>query len=262
MKVAVLGCGPAGLLAAHAARLMGHEINIFSDKKEPSRIGGAQFLHRHIQGITDLKADGLVDFMFKGRKSGYALKIYGDENAPTSWDSYKEGLHEVWNMQKAYDQLWGLYQGAIYEEEVDKGWVYMHDEYEVILSCIPAPVLCDHTGEFQERGGGTTTYKTCDFTGQPVWISEEPDFLGSEMQIIYNGYESIPWYRWSSLFGHSFLEFASKPAERPSVRVNKPLSTTCPGPNRPGVYRLGRYGAWEKTRLIHHAFEGALEVLR
>lgn len=258
MNIAVLGCGPAGLLAAHAAVLNGHTPTIYTDIAQPSRIGGAQFLHRAIPGVTldHHHPDALCEFIFMGSGEGYARKVYGDPRAPTSWGSYRAGLHTIWNMQAAYDVLWERYNKRVTTLEVDKHTVYRMEE-EVIFSCIPATVLCDHMRN--ENGA----IKTCDFTSQQVWIVQDRNYLErGTNQIVYNGYPAQRWYRWSSLFGTSFFEYPFKPTEDQSaVRVVKPLSTTCPGPARSGVYRMGRYGSFKKTALIHHAYEEAMEVL-
>ena len=49
--VYVIGCGPAGLAAAHAARGMGREVVIFAPKKM-SALRGPLLLQQPIPGIT------------------------------------------------------------------------------------------------------------------------------------------------------------------------------------------------------------------
>lgn len=105
MNIAILGCGPAGLLVAHAAKQRGHGYEIFS-KKRPSVLGGAQYLHRHIEGLTPPKPEAMVEFRHLGTQAGYASKIYDDPTFRTSWDQFDEGIHEVWNLRSAYERLW------------------------------------------------------------------------------------------------------------------------------------------------------------
>src|SRR5262245_15995908 len=87
IRVVVLGCGPAGLLAAHAASLYGCDVRILSIR-QPSIISGAQFLHEHIPGVTG-DIDGHVLFMKAGTAGGYAKKVYGNSRIPTSWDLWE-----------------------------------------------------------------------------------------------------------------------------------------------------------------------------
>lgn len=250
MKCAVLGCGPAGLLAAHAAVRNGASVVIYSDTAQPSVIGGAQFLHRAIPEITNADPDAMCDFRHMGNRENYAKRVYGDPLADVSWGSYAEGLHPIWNMQQAYNQLWERYAELIVIEDIyPKNLNKIADVEDVVLSCIPAPALCSHQPQ-------------CQFIKQDVWIlTVDNHFENLECSIVYNGSMAGDWYRWCSLFGHTFFEH---PQFVPNARkVSKPLRTDCPGPTHLGnVIRLGRYGLWEKHQLIHHAYEGAENALQ
>ena len=249
-KVAVLGCGPAGLLAAHAAVRNGASVVIYSDKAQPSQIGGAQFLHRAIPEITNDYPDAMCDFRHMGKRENYAKRVYGDPLADVSWGSYHEGMHPVWNMRQAYGQLWARYAELIVIEEINPDTITKISQAEdVVLSCIPAPALCGHIPK-------------CNFVKQDVWIQPvDNHFENLECAIVYNGSLVGDWYRWSSLFGHTSFEY---PHPKPmSTRISKPLRTDCPGPVHLGnIVRLGRYGAFEKRQLIHHAYEGAEDALQ
>ena len=59
MNVAVLGCGPAGLIAAWAAEQAGADVQIYS-KKVQSIIPGSQYLHGPIPGVSSPYAEGVV----------------------------------------------------------------------------------------------------------------------------------------------------------------------------------------------------------
>lgn len=246
--VAVLGCGPAGLLAAHAAVTLGHRVTIYSQERKPSAIGGAQFLHIPIPGLTRPEPDGFLTFRQMGNERGYARKVYGDPFAPTSWGAYPPGVYGVWNMQQAYDNLWERYHDLIVEKVVT--WHSIKENlggHDTIFSCIPAPVICPHRDELESPD--------CKFTSQPVWIS--PGGCLAEMTVVYSGNPDDAWYRTCNIFGHGFSEY---PTEREDARrIVKPLHTNCPGPE--GVVRLGRYGQWKKGVLIHDAYIGASNAL-
>lgn len=248
MKIAVLGCGPAGLLAAHAAVTTGHTVTIYSEPK-PSKIGGAQFLHQAIPGITQQEPDGEVNFVFVGTPEIYARKVYGDPLAPTSWLAYTPGLHPVWNMQQAYDNLWERYKDHIVPCHIAQDTLGdITKAHHLTFSCVPAPAVCPH----RNHDGSPT----CEFKSQPVWIEENPPMLPYDMTIIYSGFSDDDWYRTSNMFGHAFCEYSFEKAG--AIRVVKPLATTCEGD--PWVIRLGRYGKWRKAELIHDAYNEAMEI--
>ena len=245
MRIAVLGCGPAGLMAAHAVVMSGHEPMIFS-KKVPSSIGGAQYLHKPIPKITRERPDGQVNFIKYGTEQGYAKKVYDDPYAHTSWYDYDEGHHQIWNLRSAYDKLWKRYEPIIVDIKLD---------YEVtrsllrafprVMSTVPLVHLCgkDHRFDFQD-----------------VWIVYSQAKEGGENRIVYDGTEDFPWYRWSYIFGWRGIEY-SKPCKEAvnAVHIRKPLLSPCDC--HPEILKLGRYGAWQKGILTHHAYEGAMDAL-
>ena len=219
--ISILGCGPAGLLAAHAAALTGQDFIIYS-KKQKSRIGGAQFLHVQIPGITLEQPDTYLDFIHIGTKRGYAMKVYGDPEADVSWGSYPDGYHPAWNMRAAYDRLWDLYEDVIDDQEVTPSFV--HDALaggDFIISSIPPMAYCirpDH--HF--------------FRSQRVWITQGA--TTPDNSVMYNGAPDAKWYRASCIFEHASTEWPFIQAG--SVEVNKPLHTNCDC--WPGIKRVGR----------------------
>lgn len=235
-RMAVLGCGPSGLLAAHAAALRGVEPVIFS-KKEPSVITGAQYLHREIPGITN------GGFSLKtvkiGTREGYAKKVYGNPDAPCSWDEIEEGEQEVWSMHDAYKKLW-----AAYESHIENAYIgcslldWLPGEFELVVSTIPVPSLCKnpaHNFEFVE-----------------VYIAGKTPSYYPDNTVVMSGDESHMWYRSSRIQGHEGTE--ARRAMTLADRVGKkPLKTDCDC--RPEIHRAGRFGKWTKGVLVHHAYE-------
>lgn len=242
MKIAVLGCGPAGLMAAHAVRQYGHEPLIFS-RKVPSPIGGAQYLHKPIPGVNSEVPDGRVNFIKYGTEQGYAKKVYDDPYAPTSWHDYSEGYHDIWNLRATYQKLWDMYQNNIADYKLD----YMATsallrQYSLVLNTVPLVHLCgdDHSFEYQD-----------------VWIVYGEAKEQGEDRIVYDGTTDFPWYRWSYIFGWRGVEYGHKTATGQHVR--KPLWHVCDC--HPQLVKLGRYGKWQKGVLTHHAYEGAVDAL-
>lgn len=246
-NVAVLGCGPAGLLAAHAVALKGHTPFIFS-RRVKSKVPGAQFIHWPIPGVSRDEPDGVVDMNFVGTNTGYAQKVYGDPDAETSWGLFK-GQIPIWSMRDTYDRLWEMYCDQIREAEISRITVGMLS-HMMIVSTIPLRDIC------AIRGSHT-------FESQPVWVEVSGEPSDGPNLIIYNGDPQVNWYRCSSLFGHGSIEFSHPVDAAPGnvvIQVEKPLRTNCNC--HPTVLRAGRYGEWSKPVLAHQAFERVRNALQ
>lgn len=246
-RVTILGCGPSGLLAAHAFALKGWEVNIIS-RKIPSKIGGAQYIHRAIPFITGTRPDGLVSYVKVGTRDGYAEKVYGDTRAEVSWDLY-DGNVPIWNMRRVYSKLWDLYEASIEPGEASPAMVADLSRKGLVVSSIPLVALC-------------ITPERHEFTRQPVFIVQMNTNAGGmpEHVILYDGIPEHQHYRYSRIFGVESWEFAMPSASEIEgvVHIQKPISTTCDC--HPLVVKVGRYGKWEKSQLAHNAFEDGLEV--
>ncbi len=253
MKVAILGCGPAGLLAAHRAIQEGHAVQIYSVKR-PSKIGGAQYLHEAIPELTDAEPDLTLRYIKLGQSVGYALKVYGSEDAPVSWEAYQEGDAPAWRMEEAYSILWNMYSRLVTDVPVGAHFVkqlVQSGEYDHVVSTIPASAICEnHEHRFEKQD-----------------IALVPSArIEARNVVVYNGQETEPWYRTSNIGGHQWTEYACHPGQPSPWLLHddyrpgwKPLSTDCDC--CPGVARMGRFGRWQKGQLVHHAYEQMAELL-
>jgi hypothetical protein len=256
MKVLIFGCGPAGLLAAEAVKMSGHEAVILSQSYQPSPIGGAQYLHEHIEGVTSSEPDGLVHFHKVGTGQGYAKKVYGNKLAPTSWSIFPEGEFPCWNLASLYSRLHKDWMDSVSIVHINKVWLDAFEEefanqFDLTISTIPASVLCtnpEHTFPAVKVAFEATKYADRN--------------LGDNF-IYYSGDPNDPWYRWSNIFGQGWKEYALNdvPQDRPRVVFEgvKPLNTDCDC--RPRIVRAGRFGEWKKGRLVHHAYFKTLDAL-
>ena len=95
-KVVVLGCGPAGLIAAHAAAMQGADIRIMS-KPRKSFMNGAQYLHKHING-TPYSDPFQVSYEMLGSPEQYRLKVYGAKWDGTVSPEDLEESHKGWDI--------------------------------------------------------------------------------------------------------------------------------------------------------------------
>lgn len=251
-RVAILGCGPSGLLAAHAAQINGCDFTIYS-KKRPSRLFGSQYLHKPIVGITGVPAK--VSYHLVGNPMDYRKKVYGD-----SWDGFisPEELdtdHEAWDIRSAYDELWRRYSMYIHDKALHWDTVNWEHwaKYDMVISTVPRKLWANPGDKFLSA---------------KVWaLGDAPD-LGQMVPfrpaednvVICDGTEDIGWYRLSKVFDHCTVEWPDghKPPIEGIVQVEKPLSHNSLA--APDFVHIGRYGAWQKGVLTTDAFDEALKV--
>jgi hypothetical protein len=265
VKVAILGCGPAGLLAAHAASQMDWEFDIYSSGGKSS-LYGAQYLHQPIPGIPDLRQT-TVTHKFIGDITGYRSKVYG-----IVWDGVVSpemyfGKQPAWDIRQAYDWLWDTYGGQVKDTDISgyallgaidswKPMWHLKTQYDLIISTIPRRVLCvnpDHKFNVAE------IYCIGDAPdlGVSIPVQMEDDTL------VCSGDPVTSWYRACRVFGVGTVEWGTSKKRPPIegvVKVQKPVSTDCDC--WPEISYQGRYGKWEKGVLSHHAYQGAAIVMR
>jgi hypothetical protein len=250
MRVNVLGCGPAGLIAAHSAAEAGCVVFIYS-KKEQSKIVGAQFLHRPIPGITNPSPDAQLVVVHSGTAEGYAKKVYDDEDMSTSFTKYPYGHYDAWDMDAAYAQLWDLYSDSIIDTELDEETIDdIEEEGGLCITSIPAHVFCKNHDHFFMAVECWVRLARGDGKG---WQPEIP-----ENTIFYNGETDIPWYRASNVFGRESQEFKKAP-DNPAQKIYKPTVTNCDC--RPDWVRVGRFGKWKRGVLVNHAYGEVKDAL-
>lgn len=268
-NIAILGCGPAGLLAAEAVSVSGHTPVILS-RKVPSAIFGAQFLHREIPGITAVEPDFTIDVIKSGTEQGYAFNTYGRSDAPVSWGAYSEDRPMVgWDLKKAYATLWDKFRNDIFHTEIDAQVIaHLSENYPIMYSTVPMDRICRRHHEFK---------------AQKIWVWHGPgdnliEGVNDGNYLYYNGLTpqgsdypmdmfGPPWYRFSQLNQYQAWEYSSPPAsgafppgDQQLSEGIKPLSNNCDCYS--DLRRVGRFGRWEKGQLTHHAYEQVLEDLR
>jgi hypothetical protein len=263
MFIAILGCGPSGLVAAHAAVSQGAQISIFS-RPEPSPIYGAQYLHQPIPDLDtpSTKEFRVIRYRMKGDPEAYLKKVYSRSWDGTISDDLRDQAHVAWDLRGAYAELWDRYRHliipAVISGDPGKRRVLieaMADNYNLVLNTIPRPALCMHPDE--HKFNGTQIWAMGDSPDQTCPV-ETPDDV-----IIYNGDSEPSWYRSARIFGYSTVEWPgqyTKPPISGVVRVTKPLSHTCDCWTDRMVH-LGRMGRWQNGRLVHHVYADTVEQI-
>jgi hypothetical protein len=259
-KVTILGAGPTGLLAAHAAEKRGWEVQVFSapdldGTPKKSELHGCQYLHQAIPELTDGQEGTYVKYLLDGDADQYRKKVYGwSWDGTVSPDEYgPERSHYAWDLRRAYNALWAYWEPRIEAVQVTPGLaVSMADNRKgVKLTSIPAPALCLEPGLHK-------------FTSQTIYAmgTREDDapqydlpYLAPKNTVQCNGYDAPRWYRAATVFGQSTLEWpgGARPPISGVATVQKPLSTDCTC--HPDMVRLGRYGQWTKGVLVHEAYD-------
>lgn len=250
-KALILGCGPAGLMAAHAAAMRDHDVVILS-KKRKSEMFGCQYLHRPIPLVTQGEPVN-VEYRLQGSPDEYRRKVYGDQRVQTSPETL-DADHPAWDIRDAYDQLWKMYGQYVIDIDLAGGNMEhttthtLLEQADVTYSTIPAPLLCKRLDDHQ-------------FLAEKVWaIGDAPErgvfspVTTDENSVLCNGEPSPSWYRVSNVFGYNTVEWPGgrKPPVENVAEVVKPVRTNCDC--RPNINRLGRYGKWQKGVLSHEAF--------
>jgi len=252
-NVIVLGCGPAGLFAAHAVILAGMKPVIIS-KRRKSEMFGAQYLHRPIPYVSQGGFE--VEYRLEGTPEEYAVKVYGPNFKGRVSPEDLVGVHEAWDIRQAYSDLWIKFAPEIIPtvfntpEELAGILEALVQELDPahIVSSIPGPLLCQKP---EEHG----------FLMEEVWsIGDAPERgifspVTSDMNTVTcSGDLNVGWYRKANILGYNTVEWPGnrRPPFEGIASVRKPIKTNCDC--LPSVHRVGRYGKWTKGVLSHEAF--------
>lgn len=273
-RCAVFGAGPAGLLAAYAAKEAGYDVQVFSAPSKDSHgqvakslLFGCQYLHRPIPEVT-ASAGKAVAYALQGSVEDYRRKVYGDQwEGRVSPDEYgPETGHYAWNLRQAYDRLWDWAQSmdmlVSCRLTPEAAHPLYADQSLTIISTIPALAMCRHPEDHK-------------FLTQDIWAMGETDhdldsddralpYRAPDMSVVCNGEDAPRWYRAATVFGYSTLEWpqGAKPPITGVAAVRKPLSTDCDCYTQASRwYRAGRYGRWTKGVLVDTAYYDTLEAL-
>lgn len=268
---AVLGCGPAGLFAAHGLVEAGWDVWIYS-KKRKSHLYGAQYLHAPIPGLTPPGDPIRIKYQLEGSVDGYREKIYGAMPVKVSPEAL-EMEHDAWDLRATYDAAWERYSGDITQlvlsphvlrggELSSPGDPPPLNEigFNLIVNTIPAPILCYQPDVHQFHAARVWAYGDAPDRGQFA------PYRPADGAVECNGTRDTGWYRASNIFDHVTVEWPvdRKPPLPGVAEVTKPIYTDC-NCYRDGTFPvrfvpLGRYGQWSKGVLTHHAYTQAANL--
>ena len=255
MKVVILGCGPAGLMAAHGAIAGGADIVQILSKRRKSELFGAQYLHAPIPNAP-LQDHVRITYTLDGNAADYRHKVYGPQ-----WDGSvsPEDLiepHSAWDIRATYDWLWETYQRYIADIDLAASDIgVLAESSDVVISTVPRPALCVRGHTF----GSADVWAAGDAPERGIRIPYACD----ENTVRCNA-EPVPlWYRLSNVFGYHTVEWPALGDTRMPIAaslVRKPTFHNCDC--HPTVVHAGRYGRWEKGILSHTAYYDALNAVQ
>lgn len=260
MKIAVLGCGPAGLIAAHAIRVAegDHQVVIIS-KRRKSHMFGAQYLHAPIPGVTNSSDYATIRYKMLGSADDYRRKVYGDMWDGTVSPEDLAYTHQAWDIREAYDRLWTMYSYHVIDCPMNPAemqrFVDNKNAFDLIVNTIPLRTLCSRGHTF-----GTTEIIAAGDAPQNG-IDVGALYSCPADTVICNGEEHPSWYRLSRIFGHTTIEWPGDidvPIPTAS-KVEKPTFNNCDCWSPERVLNVGRYGSWKKGVLTNHVYEDVLE---
>lgn len=237
MKIAILGSGLSGLMAAKGLDDNGFEnFDILTKEIKKPNPKGYMILHDLCGMMLENK---IFPVYQNGEEKYYKEKLnYGDISA-----SWKSGLSEYWmvgyNPYQAIDLLWKKFRNKCYHTTVSTNIVEnLKKDYDYIISTIPPNNL----------------YSNVSLTYASVWIKELEDPINYSPHVIYNGYDFSNITRSSiQLWNNkSFVEYC-KPVED-AQKVKKPLYFNGEIKKDDKIILTGRKGLWNKNILAHQVY--------
>ena len=266
-EIAILGAGPAGMMAAHAVSQAGFQPVIYDRNPDKTRRNAGVFILHDDCGLAlksievDQRILGAEIYRREANKlfltcKAYNSKVYPKEKPkPTSvsiMDAMKHPRLSVFNVAEALDHLWNMYGKYVKPLEIS-GFAdvfSLGSVYKRVVSTIPMPILFPDIEYFS--------------TDAFVYVSEAPP---EDSFIYYNVGSAINWYRCSAVYGVFTAEYANEQAALQDghtidklKKVQKVIDCDRKDqlPEIPWLTLTGRYGAWDKTCLTHHVYADIL----
>ena len=243
MKGIVVGCGPAGLAAAHAATGLGADVEIIAPA-QMSPQEGPLLIQRPIPGINTDHPDGTIhQVVIDGSILDYRYKLYGDVNIGINGNQLVPQYH-AWDHRATYDALWTKYSALVCDYKLSPMEMRsIHNQADLVVSTANARSMCTLGHNFLYKEVGVT--KEFSYPDQP------------DNTIIFNAGDNYPWVRSSRVFGVPVTEWAMGPeyAQESDSRlriIRKPIGTDCDC--YPHILRTGRFGAWKNETWVDNAY--------
>lgn len=261
MRVMILGAGPSGMMAAHAALQLGCEVKILDQDPQRTRTNAGVFmLHDSCDlALRPIEVRQEVLGLYQSsrqhdsgeRRSQRAAELYQDKvygqmevSGVSVLDAIGTHVLEMYSTREAMKHLWTMYGHLVEKRFIARAdLTIMRDAGYKVISTIPAPSLFTQ-GVYRSAVNWVTSWGTD----------------GDEAFMYYHVSPEVAWHRYSTFDGMVKVEYGSK--HRPlDMLAHKVLKVTSVEgriePEGSGDWLLlaGRYGSWDKGALLHTTYE-------
>lgn len=245
MKIAILGAGMTGLLAAKALKDKKVKFTIYD--KDPTKLNDKGLHYLHDNCGLPLKPQTVYNYIIGCEKGKPPYQQYS-QKLGTPLNNSLVSLPKsniIYNFQEAHQILLDMMKNNIVELCFKPAMMgYFLEHFDYIISTIPLPIIYPQA--------------KCEYV--EVQVTKErpnnlPKLFGTN-QVIYNVDLDINWYRYSKVFGVEWTEVK----RNGEFTIKKVINTDFTPPDE-RVVLLGRWGSWNRKFLAHHAYYKILRRL-
>lgn len=240
-KIAILGAGLSGMLAAKALEDSGFEGQYDILTKEISCPKGYTFLHDNCNMDLD---DVLIEVVQIGSKKAYKRKLNYEQKVNASW---KTGLKKYWlhghdACEAMYKIVEKVYDKIVYTR-TDKDKIdFLKKTYDKIISTIPLNCLYPPKDNINYE-----------YTEIKLLVGERKS-PGKNI-VTYDGVEASNTIRYGRLNRKLFYEYPPETELEGSITIKKPIvAHNVPYDYSNKIILAGRNGEWNKNILAHQVY--------
>lgn len=240
-KVAILGGGYVGRIAAWACLNAGATPFIFDREQEAKAPTGFVYLHDRMD--LPLRAESL-EVSYLGTAEEYAMKLYGDPKHSNSFRNRLGSEEIIYSPKQALDLINGYTHSQVRLGELkpsNETVEQLLEGYDKVIWTLPRTLL---EPDLKYVVASVVTY---------------PEEVRLPNHCVYSSDADIPWSRAGSMFGYAFYEFPrAVPGHRQVIKV---IPEKLPETSHQGrTLYTGRYGSWTKM-LGHEVYDHVRDYL-